>query len=358
MVENDGTIRVGPKNNRIVSSAEPVAWSIAADGKGVIYLGTGHSAHLLKIENGVAKVIYEGPEVAVSALALDKAGNLYAGMSPGGRVLRFNPNGTHQVVLQTTQTFVHALAFDAAGNLLVATGGEAGAVYKVNPNAAAEAAPKPLAVLPQKHARSLAVSGDSIYVGTSEEAILYRVDALGKVSALYQATGTNSNSGSDVPSSTNSGPAPSNQTIVIGGPASPATNPNTAMIMNGASGLLPGGGGSSGSGNEILALVSVGDTLYFGTSNSGSIYRWSLASGIQEVFKTPGRAVYALQLVDGALYAGIGESGEVWRIANLNGDVVGARVLDTNQPQILALTAVGSQVFAATGNNAAVYEIG
>lgn len=359
LVENDGTIRVGPKNERVVSSAEPVAWSIAANGQGTLYLGTGHSARLLKIENGVSRVIYEGPEVAVSALALDNSGNLYAGVSPGGRVLRFRPDGSYQTILQTPQIFIHALAFDASGNLIVATGGESGAIYRLSAadaagRAMADPAAKPLATLPQKHARSLAVSGDAVYVGTAEDAILYRVDAQGKVTALYQATGTNNSATSAAPAPAEN-PGGATQTIIIGGGG--ATNPNTAMILN-SNGLLPGGGGAGASGIEILALAAAGNDLYFGTSNSGSIYRWNQATGVQELFKTPGRAIYALEMVGDALYAGIGETGEVWRVSNLTGEVVGARVLDTNQPQVLALTSAGTQVFAATGNNAAAYEIG
>ncbi len=364
LVESDGTIRVGPKSQRLYSSAEPLAWSIASDGNGVIYLGTGNSARLLRIENGVSKTIYEGPEIAVSALALDKNGRLYAGVSPGGRVLRFNNDGTHSVVLETGQTFVHALQFDANGDLVVATGGESAKIYRIAldkipilsdlPNIGPlfrnrnQSPRNLLATLPQKHARSMAIVGDSIFVGTGDDAVLYRIDAGGKVTALYQAPGGNS-SGSN-PSPGDDGPT------IISAPTAPGAPPSGGTVVFTAPPSF--GGESARGGNEILALAALGEDVYFGTANSGAIFRWNAQKGVQELFKTPGRAVYALQMLGDTLYAATGESGEVWRVSNLSGDVAGARVLDATQPQILALTSAGGKIFAATGNNAAAYQIG
>ncbi|MBW3634904.1 MAG: hypothetical protein KY445_00385 [Armatimonadetes bacterium] len=353
IVSNDGTIRVGPQNRRVVSSAEPIAWSVAADGRGTIYLGTGLSARLLKIENGASKVLYEGPEVAITALALGGDGHLYAGASPGGRVYRFAPDGAKTTILESGQTFVHALAFDGAGNLLVATGGEAGKVFRVaTPATVSDASLAktrviPLATLPQKHARSLAVSGDSIYAGTGDDAVLYRIES-GQVAALYQATGGAS------PSSSSSAMSISGPTIVL----SPSTPQSPGATLTLGGGNMMSGEGSRRAENEILSLAVAGENVYFGTANSGSIWRWNAKSGVSEAFKTPARAIYALRFIDGALWAATGESGEVWRVTNLDGDVQGARVLDATQPQVLALASVGNRVFAATGNNAAVYEIG
>ncbi|HEX9996181.1 MAG TPA: SpoIVB peptidase S55 domain-containing protein [Abditibacterium sp.] len=360
LVSNEGTLQVGPSNERVISTPEPLAWSIAAHGKGTIYLGTGNSARLFKIQNGVSKVLYEGPEVAVSALALAPDGTLYAGVSPGGVVYRFAADGKKEIVFQSGQTFVHALAFDKNGNLIVGTGGDKAAVYRlVNPGAidaaqllsAAQVRPQAWVALPQKHARSLAVSGDSIYVGTGEDAILYRIDAEGKTTALYQSTGS-ANSGfeaSNENESANGSPPPA--TV---GAAPPA--PNTTQIFNQNSGATSSNFGRNG--NEILSLAVAGQDVYFGTATSGSVFRWNAQKGVTELFKTSGRAVYALQMLNGALYAATGERGEVWRVSGLDGEISGARVLDATQPQVLSLASADSRIYAATGNNAAVYQIG
>jgi sugar lactone lactonase YvrE len=43
--------------------------------------------------------MYDGPEVAVTALTTDSDGNLYAGVSPGGRVYRFGTDGKRTTIL-------------------------------------------------------------------------------------------------------------------------------------------------------------------------------------------------------------------------------------------------------------------
>lgn len=349
VVRDDGTILPGPASRLLESTSEPVAWSVAVAPSGAIYLGTGHSARLIKIQNGNTTVVYEGPEVAVSALALDGDGNVYAGVSPGGRVYRFTPDGRHTTVLQTNETFVHGIAIK--GNQLYAvTGGERGGLYRVNIGAEAASAGvrvAPLATVPQRHLRSLALEGSDVFVGSSDEAVLYRVSSQGEVTALYQAAGAIQSTAPTPPSS-----APTTQVVVV----SPGGNPNTTSLLA-DNGTLPGGGGSSG--NEILAVAAApdGDGVYFGTLTSGTVYRWSKARGVQEAWKSTGRSIYSLYTNSGDVYAGC-DGGEVWRLTPINSEIRAARVLDAPQPQVLALTMANGRTYAATANNAAVYEIG
>jgi len=66
-------------------------WSIVADKKGVVYMGTGPKGQILKVSpDGKVEVFAEMKEQQVHALALDGAGNLYAGTSPNGKVYRFD----------------------------------------------------------------------------------------------------------------------------------------------------------------------------------------------------------------------------------------------------------------------------
>ena len=130
VVRDDGSIVPGPSDKQIASSAEAVAWSLAAAPDNTLYVGTGFNARLLQIRNGVSRVMYQGPEVAITALALDKDGTLYAGASPGGRVYRFSPDGKRETLLQTRETFVHALKITPQG-LYVATGGPRAALYRI-----------------------------------------------------------------------------------------------------------------------------------------------------------------------------------------------------------------------------------
>ena len=350
VVRDDGAIVPGPREKQLVSSAEPVAWSLAVAPDNTLYVGTGFNARLLQIKNGVSRVMYQGPEVAITALALDNDGTLYAGASPGGRVYRFSPGGKREILLQTRETFVHALKLTAQG-LYVATGGPRAALYRVDNPATIAANPiaKPLVVLPQTHLNSLDASGGDIYAGTGDDAVLYRVDAAGQATALYQATNPVARGGTITIQS-------GGQTQVL------SVGPSGAPVQGGSLGagasanpLLRRGGVTGG--NEITAIAADQNGVYFGTLNGNSVYRYTAARGVEEYWKAPMGAIYSLSLSNGALYAG-GDDGAVWHLSGERGNVRASRVLDASQPQVLALALQGQNLFAATSNNAAVYQIG
>ena len=197
VVRDDGAVVPGPRENKLFSSAEPVAWSLAVAPDQTLYVGTGYNARLLQIKNGISRVLYQGPEVAITALALSPDGTLFAGVSPGGRVYRFKPNGKREILLQTRETFVHALQWTPQG-LYVATGGPRAALYRLeNPDKIApNTVEKPLAIVPQTHLTSIDASGADVYIGAGDDAVLYRVDAqTGAATALYQATNPTNSSG-------------------------------------------------------------------------------------------------------------------------------------------------------------------
>ncbi len=351
VVRDDGAIVPGPREKELVSSAEPVAWSLAVAPDKTVYVGTGYNARLLQIRNGVSRVFFEGPEVAITALAMGDDGTLYAGASPGGRVYRFKPDGKREVLLQTRETFVHALKMTPQG-LLVATGGPRAALYRIDNPATVSANPigRPLVVLPQTHLRSLDVSGTDIYAGAGDDAVLYRVDGAGRATALYQATNPMNGQGTITIQS-----GGQTQVISVTADGAPVQNaPGTAPINP-----LQRRGGITG-GNEITSIAADADGVYFGTLSSSSIYRYTAARGVQEYWKAPMGAIYTLALRDGDLYAGTDDGG-VWRLNSSSGsssDVRATRLLDATQPQVLALAFSGSETFAATANNAAVYQIG
>ena len=348
VVRDDGAIVPGPREKELVSSAEPVAWSLAVAPDKSVYVGTGYNARILQVRNGVSRVFFEGLEVAITALAVDADGTLYAGASPGGRVYRFKPGGKREILLQTGETFVHALKLTPQG-LYVATGGPRAALYRVANPATVSANPiaKPLVVLPQTHLNSLDVSGADIYAGASDDAVLYRIDSAGNATALYQATNPSAGQGTITIQS-------AGQTQVINVGTDGATASNVAGVV--PTNPLQRRGGITG-GNEITAIVADKDGAYFGTLNSSSVYRYSAARGVSEYWKAPMGAIYTLASKDGDLYAGTDDGG-VWRLNDNDGDVRATRLLDATQPQVLALAFGGSDLFAATANNAAVYQIG
>lgn len=364
VVTNDGRIVPGAKWDRLASTGEPVAWSVAKDSQGNTYLGTGHRARLFKVTpDGTVTTLYDGPEVAVSALAVDAQNNVYAGVSPGGRVLRFSPGKTDaQIVLATGDVFIHALTFDSQGRLLVAGGGRRGAIYRIeNPATTIQNGPLavPFATTPQEHILSISAFGDAIYAGTGDDAVLYRVDAAsGQATALYEVTVPEGNSGGGAMGG--GSPQGGMTTITFGGGAAAG---GSSMYLLTMAETRTGADGSQVprqiSGAAITGLVAREDGVYFATANSGSIYRWTAVRGVEEIFKTPGRAIYALSGAADGLMAGVGNApgnhGQVWSVkpSSIATESKGQRLLDAVQAQI---TSLGAGV-AGTANNAAVYTV-
>ncbi len=358
LVRDDGTLVSGPSAKLLASTPEAIAWSVAGAPDGTTYIGTGNNARLFKIQNGVSKVIYEGPEVAVTALVCDAQNNLYAGVSPGGRVYRFAPDGTKTTVLQSNEEFIGALAFDDKGGLLVGTGGTRGAIYRVeNPGMAGTVADRktkigPLATTTAKHIRSLAFSNGAIYAGTADDATLVRVDEAGKIETLYEAR-----EGAVTSLPLPEGATTSTTTTTSIETSSAQSAAQTSAILAALGAPLFDTGGRSG---EITGIAPVGDAVYFSTLLSGSVYRWTRARGVEEAAKTTGRALYSLRAdAKGTLYAGSGEGGELFQLVpQSDGTFDSARILDGPQSQISALEVErDGSVLAATANNAALWQL-
>ncbi len=158
---SDGIIRAAPRAELLATTTQPAGWSIASDGV-YTYLGSGHKAQIYRIDNaGKSTLLYDGSEVAITALTTDKAGNLYAGVTPGAKVLRFNKQGFITTIFDGEETFVWALEFDTQNRLLIATGGgekaTGGAIYRLSDAATRTdgKAIEPLVRVPQRHVRSL-----------------------------------------------------------------------------------------------------------------------------------------------------------------------------------------------------------
>jgi hypothetical protein len=227
-VTNTGAIQLAPTGKLLATTTEPFAWSIAADGRGNTYMGTGNEARIIKIDaSGATSTLYDGREVAVTALTTDAAGNLYAGVSPGGRVLRFTPNGERGAIFNTGQTFVWALEFDEQGRLLIGTGGERGALYRIAipteasaviEGTSATSSAQPLARMAERHVRAISVRGSDIFIGTGDDAVLYRVDgASGATTALFQIVQPQPASTSMQSSESNSGNNEYSMPFMMGG---------------------------------------------------------------------------------------------------------------------------------------------
>lgn len=182
-VDSRGHLRLGPAATLLHDTEAAFVWSLAHDGKGRVYAGTGNEGKVYRIEDGKGSLLYDAPEMAVQALAVGPDQRLYAGTSPDGKVYAIDKDGKAEVFYDPGDKYIWALAFDREGRLFVATGAE-GKVYRVDRKGKGEV----VFASPEANITSLAVDEKgNCYAGSSPSGIVYRIDPSLKVFVLLDS---------------------------------------------------------------------------------------------------------------------------------------------------------------------------
>ncbi len=158
--------RIAPTGKVTVvwSGANSQVLSLAVDARGeTVFAGTGPAAQVVRIDAGGAKVLSELPASYIWALAIDpKSDSLYAATGPEGRVFRVTADGKSSVFYDTKQDHVLCLAVGSEGTVYAGTD-KTGRVYRIDPRGKGFV----LYQAPQSEVRTMSLSGDAVYVGTS-----------------------------------------------------------------------------------------------------------------------------------------------------------------------------------------------
>src|SRR6185437_10418594 len=184
-ISDTGVLMLAPKLNEVFNTQQTYIWSSVVDSQGNVFLGTGHDGKIYKVPStGTGSLLYDAPELDVTALAIGRDGALYAGTSPDGKVYRITADGKADVYFDPGDKYIWSLAVMADGSLAVGTG-DSGKLYRVR---AAGATPESslLVSTNQTHVISLAVTpqGDLI-AGTDSGGLVLRVSPEGKTFALF-----------------------------------------------------------------------------------------------------------------------------------------------------------------------------
>ena len=301
-----GDVRLAPSLQKVADTPESYIWSILPDGKGSVYLGTGDGGVIYKMDAaGKATPFFQTKELEVTSLALDSAGNLYAGTLPNGLVFKIGPDGKGAKVFTAQEKYITGLAYNQSrAEVLVATGGGTGRVYSLAAAAAgvtpaAGSAAQPLFTSPEANILSVATDKDgNVYAGSGPNGIVYKITPDGKSNVLY-----------DTP------------------------EPNISA----------------------LATDSQGN-VYAGTSTTGTVYRIAPDGTAKRLLgrSTPGIQSLKTDAND-AVYAVSGST--VYKINP--DDSVQSYVADADEQFLsLALDTAGGAVYAGTGTVGSVYKIG
>jgi hypothetical protein len=140
---------------------------------GTLYIGTGPSGLLQQWKDGKASdVLSLGEGVSVSALALDRSGALLIGTGgASAKVLRLGADHKPAPILEDPAIrYVWALEVAEDGAIYAATGPE-GNLYEIRPDGSSRV----LFHSNDANIISLALSGDTLYAGTSSRGLVYRI---------------------------------------------------------------------------------------------------------------------------------------------------------------------------------------
>src|SRR5436305_10865063 len=97
-ISDTGVLMLAPKLTEVFNTQQTYVWSSAIDNQGNVFVGTGHDGKIYRIPaSGSGALLYDAPELDVTALAVGGDGVLFAGTSPDGKVYRISADGKADV---------------------------------------------------------------------------------------------------------------------------------------------------------------------------------------------------------------------------------------------------------------------
>jgi hypothetical protein len=344
-LRSDGRLFLAPQFREVFDPSTPYLWALAADAKGNLYAGGGGTsegtAKLFVVDaQGKGRTLAELDGLEIHAIALDKAGNVFAATDPDGKIYKVTPQGKSQLFFDPKEKYIWALAFNSRGDLFAATGDQ-GKIYRINPAGQGSVFFK----TEETHARSLVIDAhDNLIVGTEPGGLILRVSPAGKGFVLYQtpkrevtavavskageiyaaAVGTRSST----PVATSTPPPPQ-----------PATSPLTPQAAHTAN--------PPGSLATPIAPISGGSEVYRIDADDSPHKVWSNNQDI----------VYAIAMDSaGRPLLATGNRGNIYR---LDSPMLASLLIPGSPTQITDFAiATSGAVYAATGNIGRIYEIG
>jgi hypothetical protein len=99
-------------------------WDLALDGANNLYVATGDHGEIFRVTPREHSIFFKSDEAHIRVLAFDPKGNLIAGSDGSGLVYRISPSGEGFVLYSAPKKEITALAIDKAGNIFAAGAGE------------------------------------------------------------------------------------------------------------------------------------------------------------------------------------------------------------------------------------------
>src|SRR5207302_5814768 len=94
------------------------------DGANNLYIATGDHGEVFRVTPREHSVFFKSDEAHIRVLAFDPKGNLIAGSDGSGLVYRISPSGEGFVLYSAPKKEITALAIDKSGNIFAAGAGD------------------------------------------------------------------------------------------------------------------------------------------------------------------------------------------------------------------------------------------
>lgn len=354
-ISDTGVLMLAPKLTEVFNTQQTYIWSSAIDNQGNVFLGTGHDGRIFRITPaGNGSLLYDAPELDVTALAVGRDGVVFAGTSPDGKVYRIAADGKADVYFDPGDKYIWSLAVMSDGSLAVGTG-DSGKLYRVR---AAGASPEAslLVSTNQTHVISLAVTaqGDLI-AGTDSGGLVLRVSPEGKTFALFDTQLREIHALAPAADGSIYALALSDAAATARPPSTPAApTPQTSET-----------GGVSTS-VTITALDETGSALQSSVptrsrndvSNARSAVFRILPDGATDVvWSSPNVTAFSIApaLQPGRVLIGTADKGRIYSVTNDGRDTL---LLQSPEGQISSLLVRNNQIYAASSNQGKLFRFG
>ena len=355
-ISDTGVLMLSPKLTEVFNTQQTYIWSSAVDNQGNVFLGTGHDGKIFKIAaGGNGALLYDAPELDVTALAVGRDGVVFAGTSPDGKVYRIPADGKAEVYFDPGDKYIWSLAIMADGSLAVGTG-DSGKLYRVRA-AGAKAESSLLVSTNQTHVISLAVTpqGDLI-AGTDSGGLVLRVSPEGKMFALFDTQLREIHALAPAADGSIYALALSDAAATARGPSTPA-----------AATPQPSEGATPSTTVTITAIDESGAPIQnppgptrsrSDVSNARSAVFRILPDGATDVvWSSPNVTAFSIApaLQPGSVLIGTADKGRIYSVTNDGRDTL---LLQSPEGQISSLLVKNNQIYAASSNQGKLFRFG
>src|ERR1051325_8625189 len=355
-ISDTGVLMLAPKLKQVFNTQQTYVWSSAVDSQGNVYLGTGHDGKTFKITPaGTGSLLYDAPELDVTALAIGRDGALYAGTSPDGKVYRITADGKADVYFDPGDKYIWSLAVMNDGSLAVGTG-DTGKLYRVR-TAGASPESSLLVNTNQTHVISLAVTAQGdLSAGTDSGGLVLRVSPEGKMFALFDTQLREIHALAPAADGSIYALALSDAAATARTPSTPAVTPQ------------PAEGATPTTSVTITAIDETGTPIQGqpatparsrnDVSNARSAVFRILPDGATDVvWSSPTVTAFAIApaLQSGSVLIGTADKGRIYSVTNDGRDTL---LLQSPEGQISSLLVKNNQVYAASSNQGKLFRFG